>query len=159
MMFQRPPKRALPSWVVITALVLLSALASTGRDWLPGSGASDDRGAVTVGEGEEQVLDLYANRRSGEMVLVPGIVDAVLSDDNDGSRHQRFIVRLGSGHTLLIAHNIDLAPRVPLRVGDAVRVRGEYEWNEQGGVLHWTHDDPAGSHPGGWIEFEGDRYR
>jgi hypothetical protein len=158
-MTQRPSKRALPSWLFITALVLLGVLASTGRDWLPGSGRAGDGSAVAVDAGEAQVLDLFANRRSGEMVVVAGMVEAVLSDDNDGSRHQRFIVRMGSGHTLLIAHNIDLAPRVPLRVGDTVRVRGQYEWNEQGGLLHWTHDDPNGDHPGGWIEFEGDRYR
>lgn len=41
-----------------------------------------------------------------------GVVDRALSDDNDGSRHQRFILRLASGQTLLIAHNIDISLRI-----------------------------------------------
>jgi hypothetical protein len=151
-------RRGARPWIWVTALLVLSALVSLGRDRIPIPGAG---GAVDleVAGGDGQVLDLFESRRSGDMVEVAGLVEAVLSDDNNGSRHQRFILRMASGHTLLIAHNIDLARRVPLRVGDPVRVRGQYEWNEQGGVLHWTHDDPAGDHAGGWVELEGDRYR
>jgi hypothetical protein len=157
---RRSKSPAAPTWVWVIALLLVSVVASLVRDWLPWSDPSDGGIAITAEDGEEEeVLELFESRRSGEMVVVAGIVDGVLSDDNDGSRHQRFIVRTGSGHTLLVAHNIDLAPRVPLRAGDQVRLRGEYEWNDQGGVLHWTHDDRAGDHPGGWIEFQGDRYR
>lgn len=80
----------------------------------------------------------------------------VLPDDNDGSRHQRFIVRLDSGQTILIAHNIDIAPRIAsLNAGDAVDFNGEYEWNPKGGVVHWTHRDPAGRHPAGWLRHNG----
>ena len=99
------------------------------------------------------------NWRSGDQVRASGTVSRVLSDDNEGSRHQRFIVRLSSGRTLLIAHNIDLAPRVrSLNVGDTVSFYGQYEWNDKGGVIHWTHHDPRGSHVGGWIEHQGRRY-
>jgi hypothetical protein len=81
-----------------------------------------------------------------------GTVVKILPDDNDGSRHQRFIVRLSSGQSILIAHNIDLAPRVSaLREGDVISFSGEYEWNPKGGVVHWTHRDPNGRHPAGWI--------
>lgn len=93
-----------------------------------------------------------------EDVWVEGEAEVVklLSDDDKGSRHQRFIMRLASGHTLLIAHNIDLAPRVsPLQVGDTVSFRGEYVWNPKGGVVHWTHHDPKGRQAGGWIRREG----
>ena len=80
----------------------------------------------------------------------------ILPDDNQGQRHQRFIVRLDSGQTILIAHNIDLAPRVePLREGDGVEFSGEYEPNAKGGVVHWTHHYPAGRHPAGWIRHDG----
>jgi hypothetical protein len=92
------------------------------------------------------------------MVTTEGVVTRVLSDDTEGSRHQRFIVRLETDHTLLVSHNIDLAPRVPIQPGDALIIRGQYEWNAQGGLVHWTHHDPQGRHPGGWIEHAGHRY-
>ena len=100
-----------------------------------------------------------AQWRSGQQVQSRGTVTRVLSDDNDGSRHQRFILRIASGRTLLIAHNIDLAPRIgSLRTGDTVAFYGEYEWNDKGGVIHWTHHDPQGHHVGGWLEHNGRRY-
>lgn len=84
----------------------------------------------------------------------------MLSDDFDGSKHQRFIVRLYNGQTLLLAHNIDLAPRVDsLREGDRISFYGEYEWNPKGGIVHWTHHDPAGRHVAGWIKFRGKTYQ
>ncbi len=98
----------------------------------------------------------FANQTSNVQVEAEGTVVKVLPDDNEGSRHQRFIVRLPSGQTILIAHNIDLAPRVSsLREGDSVAFRGEYEWNAKGGVVHWTHHDPGGRHRGGWIKHNG----
>ena len=104
--------------------------------------------------------NVIATRRSSTQVQGSGTVTRVLSDDNDGSRHQRFILRLASGESLLIAHNIDLAPRVTgLNVGDRVSFNGEYEWNDRGGVIHWTHDDRRGSHIDGWVEHNGRRYQ
>lgn len=101
----------------------------------------------------------FDRAHSGRQVQGQGRVSRVLSDDNDGSRHQRFILTLVSGQTLLIAHNIDLAPRVAaLEVGDTVAFYGQYEWNDKGGVVHWTHRDPRGRHPGGWLEHNGRRY-
>lgn len=63
------------------------------------------------------------------------------------------ILQLRNRHTLLIAHNIDLADRVPVGLGDRLRFRGMYEWNERGGLVHWTHRDPMGNEAGGWIKF------
>lgn len=89
-----------------------------------------------------------------------GTVLRILSDDNEGSRHQRFILQLANGRTLLIAHNIDLAPRIPdLRPGDRVEFNGEFEPNPQGGVIHWTHHDPDGQHVDGWLRHEGRTYQ
>ena len=98
--------------------------------------------------------------RAGQQVSGSGTVERILSDDNRGSRHQRFILRLGSGRTLLVAHNIDLAPRVAsLRTGDTVSFYGEYEPNDRGGVIHWTHHDPQGRHQDGWLDHKGKRYQ
>lgn len=109
--------------------------------------------------GSARITEAHARQQSDVQVRGEGVVSKLLADDNNGSRHQRFILKLDNGLTLLIAHNIDLAPRIEtLRVGDRVRFNGEYEWNAKGGVLHWTHHDPAGRHEGGWLEHDGRRY-
>lgn len=113
------------------------------------------------GSGTDAVAaSAFANHKSNIQVQGSGQVIKVLSDDNNGSRHQRFIIKLASGQTLLIAHNIDLATRIDsLKVGDAVEFYGEYEWNPQGGVIHWTHHDPQGKHTAGWIKHNGQTYQ
>jgi len=114
----------------------------------------------TISGGDQILTSAFANHRSNVQVQGGGTVTKVLADDNDGSRHQRFIIQLGSGQTLLIAHNIDLSIRIDsLKVGDRVAFNGEYEWNPQGGVIHWTHHDPAGRHPSGWIKHNGRTYQ
>jgi len=101
-----------------------------------------------------------ATRADGLQLEGSGRVVALLPDDNKGSRHQRFIVEVDPGFTVLLAHNIDLAPRVaPLATGDRVSFNGEYVWNEKGGVVHWTHHDPGGRHVDGWIQREGQIYQ
>lgn len=93
---------------------------------------------------------------SGTQVHGSGIVTRILSEDDEGSRHQRFVLQRPSGQTLLVAHNIDLAPRLAgLRKGDTVEYYGEYQWNAEGGVVHWTHRDPAGRHAAGWLKHAG----
>jgi hypothetical protein len=110
--------------------------------------------------GQQQVINAFASEQSNLQVQVAAPVSRILPDDNQGSRHQRFILTLANGQTILVAHNIDLAPRVSgIAVGDSVTVAGEYEWNAKGGVIHWTHHDPSGSHLGGWIELKGNRYQ
>lgn len=109
--------------------------------------------------GETRLLEAFENGNSGVQVAGAGRVVRILADDNDGSRHQRFVLELSSGQTVLIAHNIDVAPRInSIREDDLVSFYGVYEWNSQGGVVHWTHHDPAGRHEGGWIEHRGKRY-
>lgn len=102
----------------------------------------------------------FAQQQSDVQIQGTGQVIKVLADDTKGSAHQRFILRLASGQTLLIAHNIDLAPRIAgLQVGDQVSFYGEYEWNAKGGVVHWTHHDPNGRHLGGWLKHQGRTYQ
>ena len=107
-------------------------------------------------EAVSATADRIGSEASNTQVQGTGVVSRMLSDDNDGSRHQRFILRLQSGQTLLVAHNIDLAPRInDLKEGDTVEYSGEYEWNPKGGVVHWTHRDPAGQHVTGWLKHDG----
>lgn len=102
----------------------------------------------------------FERRLSNIQAEGEGRVIKILPDDSDGRRHQKFVIRLASGQTILIAHNIDIAPRVPsLKPGDLISFCGEYEWNAEGGVVHWTHHDPSGSHPSGWIKRSGEVFR
>jgi hypothetical protein len=109
-------------------------------------------------EAEDLLTRAFETRASNLQVQGTGTVIRILRDDRDGARHQRFLLRLRSGQTLLVAHNIDVAPRVPVEEGDGVGFNGEYEWNEQGGVLHWTHRADRGDHADGWLEHRGRRY-
>lgn len=96
----------------------------------------------------------------GGQVQGEGTVIQLLADDHQGIRHQKFILRLSSGQTVLVAHNIDLARKVEsLRVGDLVMFSGEFAANPQGGVIHWTHRDPSGRHPTGWLKHRGTTYQ
>ncbi len=113
----------------------------------------------SVARSDAILAKAFANHLSNLRVAGQGVVTDMLPDDNGGGRHQRFIVRLGTGQTVLIAHNIDIAAKIrAIREGDTVRFSGEYEWNDKGGVIHYTHHDPKARHPGGWVEIAGKRY-
>ena len=119
----------------------------------PDKPASDDGYAV--------VKSLFEAGTSDAWIECAGEVVHILPTDNYGSRHQQFLVEVGGEITLKIAHNIDLAKVVPIAKGDWVSMKGEYEWNEKGGVLHWTHHNPSPNpvKPGGWIEHKGVLYK
>jgi hypothetical protein len=102
----------------------------------------------------------FEGRNSDLIVAASATVIAVLPDDTIGDAHQRILTRLDSGLTLLLSHNIDLAPRVHRpQTGAAIAFKGEYEYNPKGGVVHWTHRDPKGWHEDGWVDYAGERYQ
>ena len=65
----------------------------------------------------------------------------------------------GCDLTVRVETNVDLTGPVPLSLGEHVTVRGEYEYYPLGGVIHWTHHDPRGRHPGGYIISDGRVYQ
>ncbi len=133
--------------LVIVVLVIAASYAAFDHFHAPDAGTARTSAATASSFGAEQ--DRAEITGVGEVVKI-------LPDDNQGSRHQRFILRLSSGQTVLVAHNIDLAPKVaPLAQGDSVEFKGEYIWTKKGGTVHWTHHDPAGRHPGGWLKRDG----
>lgn len=152
-------------------LLLVIAIALTYTVWHFSSAQSitADASALTTAPAEhehtrdadhDRILQAFRARESGVAVQGQGRVIKVLPDDNDGSRHQRFILRLDQDMTLLLAHNIDLAPRLAgLQSGDEVAFSGTYEWNAKGGVVHWTHHDPRGQHKAGWLRYKGSSYQ
>jgi len=144
-------------------LALMAGLAACGGE-PPGNAAGGSAGAAEAPTGSSDsdaiLAKAYGERAADLQVEGQGAVVRLLPDDEDGSRHQRFIIRLDSGQTLLVAHNIDLAPRIPgLQLGDAVAFHGMYEWSEEGGTIHWTHRDPAGEPAGGWLRHGGRTYQ
>ncbi|WP_269620553.1 DUF3465 domain-containing protein [Zhongshania aquatica] len=155
--------------VIITALVLAAlysvyqknpGIASEIIAIVPAEWAEKFKTTSATSNSDDILAKAFQQRRSDVQVRGSGIVIKVLPDDTKGSQHQRFIIKLASGQTVLIAHNIDLAPRLGgLAAGDRVEFYGEYEWNSQGGVVHWTHRDPAGRHIDGWLQYRGRQYQ
>jgi hypothetical protein len=146
---RRAGGRVVPLRVLLTAVAVLAAVMLAqlvGR-----APAPTDRPSA--------VAEAFRAGRSNVWVETAGVVERSLPDDRAGSRHQRFVVRLEGGQTVLVSHNLDLAPRAHVAAGDSVAFRGEYEWNDLGGVVHWTHHDPDGHMPGGWIRAGGHTYR
>lgn len=104
-----------------------------------------------------KIRDSASNPDAKFWTTIQGTVVKLLKDDREGDQHQRFLIRVAPDITLLVAHNIDLAQRIPVQAGATVVISGEYIWNNKGGLMHWTHHDPRGR-KGGWIEFAGKRY-
>jgi hypothetical protein len=157
-MSPRAIRRALGLSLVV--LMLTGGLVGCSPGTPAGVPAATSPASAGAASGDAVFAEAFAEQRSGLLVQGRGTVERLLADDTDGDRHQRFVVRLASGQTLLIVHNLDVAPRVEeLQVGGPVAFKGEYEWNGQGGLVHWTHHDPDGSHAPGWIEFRGKKYQ
>lgn len=160
--------RSKPRGLIAILLAVLGGLGYLGREFFFADASKADSpnfdssvqttGTTDPGAGLRAIREAFAQKKSDLLVEVRGRVKRTLADDREGSPHQKWILELEDGHTVLVAHNLDLAPRVPLQAGDVIIVRGEYEYSREGGVLHWTHDDPAGRHPGGWVELKGKRY-
>ncbi|PID75977.1 MAG: hypothetical protein CSB23_00875 [Deltaproteobacteria bacterium] len=108
----------------------------------------------------QQLAQAYREKKKDLQVQGEGIVIKLLADDLEGSRHQKFLVRVSADQTILIAHNIDLAPRInDLKKGDKVAFAGVYEYQKKGGVVHWTHHNPTNRSPEGWIRHNDRIYR
>lgn len=115
---------------------------------------------ATAQPDDQAIVQDFQQHRSAIEVTADGTVIRLLPDSTGPSgAHERFIIRLSGGTlTLLIDHNVAIAQRAPVRDGDHVIVHGEYIWNPQGGLIHFTHHDPQGTHEGGYIEDNGQLY-
>ena len=107
------------------------------------------------------VCAAYNAGRSHVEVVAGGTVTRVFGTRaGRSSPHEGFLMKLASGCdvTVRVEANTDFTGEFPLREGDAVDVKGEYEYYSRGGVIHWTHRDPRGRHEGGFIETGGKFY-
>jgi hypothetical protein len=116
----------------------------------PSAASGMDAGAIT---------EAFGAQRNVPQVQGSGVVTKVLKDDTKGLKHQKFLLKVSDSITILIAHNIDLAPRVAdINEGDVVEFKGEYIYTPKGGTVHWTHKDPRGNHQAGWLKHNGKTY-
>ena len=104
-------------------------------------------------------------------LTIEGAVSKLLPDSHEGAHHQKFVVNLHDNHTILVAHNLERAYRVPVKIGDKVEIHGTYVWNKLGGIIHNTHHDDrkacrktnnghvicGPSHEDGWIILSGQK--
>ncbi len=140
-------KQRLIQFIIVAALLMLALYINQSDKTVTQPPSTDIK--VTKIDG---VVLAYTQKKSDVQVEGKGRVVKLLADDMKGAKHQRFLVRYNDQQTLLISHNIDLAPRIDiLQVGDIVEFYGEYEYNKKGGIIHWTHHDPGGRHPDGWL--------
>ena len=134
--------------------------SSTGGGSSDGASAAPDGDKPAAAGSDAVIGKLFEEQQSNVQVRGSGTVTRLLDDDNTGDRHQRFILELASGQTLLVAHNIDVAPRLDgLAVGDTVEFYGVYEYSDKGGTIHWTHRDPDGRHIAGWLKWDGQTFQ
>jgi hypothetical protein len=144
-------------------MLLLTACSQTDSSSSVAFEALSTASNAQAGQHQAEFLSagvLFAQQAKHEMVDGAGRVVRLLDDDNKGARHQRFIVQIAGGQTLLFAHNIDLALRIDtLKVDDQIEFRGEYSYNPKGGVVHWTHLDSRQQHEAGWIKHNGITYQ
>ena len=144
---------------IITALIVaaLSAFGFANQNPKTETQATTSTQSHTA---KSDVERAYSAKRSDVQVQGSGVVIKSLRDDNEGHRHQKFILRLALGTTILVAHNIDLAPKITsLKKGDTVMFNREYEYDSRGGVVHWTHHDPQRHHANGWLKHNGKTYQ
>jgi hypothetical protein len=145
-------------FVRATALLLVATVALPAQATMAAPrarGTAREAGAPRD-TGESALRAAASAQKRNLPIEFSATVVKLLKDDREGISHQRFLVK-AAGLSILVAHNLDLAERAPVKVGDVVRLRGEYVWNNKGGVMHWTHHDPRGRHAAGFIEVGGQR--
>ncbi len=158
-------KQFLVLLAVCVALSLVACKAPNNPQTTAGQAQTTEQQAVQISAQPSASMDAgaiteaFAAHRNLPQVHGSGIVTKVLKDDTKGLQHQKFLLKVSDNITILIAHNIDLAPRVAdVKEGDVVEFKGEYIYTPKGGTVHWTHKDPRGNHQAGYLKHNGKTY-
>jgi len=109
-----------------------------------------------------QICSLYSSGQGGVEVIGQGTVLAVLGTrEGRSGQHEGFLLRLHQQCDLMVRveTNVDITGPVPVRDGEIVTVKGQFENDPMGGVIHWTHHDPRGRHVSGYVEAGGKLYQ
>jgi hypothetical protein len=136
------PAKRLCAWIGIVVALAPAGCASGGT-----TQTDDANGAV---------YDAWRTGRSHLELTASGSVARTLGLRRGPSgMHEGFLLHLrgsaGRGLTIRVEDNVDLTGPIPMAAGDDVEVRGEYVYDERGGLIHYTHLDPRGRHPGGYV--------
>lgn len=148
-----------------TTIKFIALVAILALSWYYNQGSHDknqkiEEHSLESFNTEQTLRNYYEQRISGKMIKLSAKVIKLLADDLEAPRHQKFIIKVASDMTILVTHNIDLADRInSLKVGDNIQLYGQYEWNQRGGIVHWTHHDPKGKRQAGWIQHQGKTYK
>ncbi|MES1987841.1 MAG: DUF3465 domain-containing protein [Pseudomonadota bacterium] len=143
---------------VLYLILLLSVLGACRQHEAATPSVAESQVSTQVQHNNDAVIQAFHDKKSNIFVEGNGVVKKLLPEDDNGLRHQKFLVKISDEQTLLFAHNIDLTSAIPLAVGDTIQFRGEYVYNPKGGIVHWTHRDPHGKIEGGWIKYKGTTY-
>ncbi len=125
---------------------------------ITGCGAASQNATVN----NSAVYAAFASGTSGVEVSAAGRVTRTLGMRTGRSGiHEGFLMRADGKPALVVRveDNVDLTGPIPLSEGERVVVHGQYEYYPRGGVIHWTHHDPAGRHPNGYIIVGGKTYQ
>ena len=98
-----------------------------------------------------------ANPNGHAQVYIPdAVVTRVLGErDSRSGVHEGFIVRVDR-RTYKVEDNVNITGPIPLERGDVVSLLGQLECDDY--VIHWTHHDPRGRHPSGYVKVNGKLY-
>lgn len=140
-----------PILAVLTAATLLMSGCGVATQF---AGTANQASAIQAQKAKKADVTPTANK---DWKFVEGTVTKLLPDDLNGSKHQHFLMEVSPKKIVKIAHNIDLAAYVPVKVGDKVKAKCEYIKSSPYDVVHWTHYDPRGGE-GGYLELNGKIY-
>jgi len=107
----------------------------------------------------DRLIESFEQGRTGIWVSAEAPVSVLLGDETiAGKLHQRFAIRPNEEITIQVRHSVVDSERVPVQVGDIIRVQGYYQWDARGGFISRTFHDPSQPGSGGWVEHKGQRY-
>ncbi|MBA3856446.1 MAG: hypothetical protein C0507_05995 [Cyanobacteria bacterium PR.3.49] len=143
--------------LILTCCAILTSCAQAQNPRPVPAPAKDAQTAAPV-PGDAEAIRAQQLQLVKVPLTVTAPVKKMLKYDDRGLPHEKFLLLLSNGTTILVAHNTKMAPYVPIQPGDTVTVHGEYIWNKKGGLIHWTHHSDSPNHAGGYIDFNGKRY-
>lgn len=147
-----PRKKRKLSPILTGGIVVVAVSIVLGWTWHSLPGYDFEPGVHVV----EQAF--YA-KQSNLMVEVDGEVVRTIRPGAGNRGYQEFQMRMPNGQLILVVHEHAHDKQVPVTERDQVKVRGNYQWTELGGVIRGTQRDPSMQRRHGWIEHKGKRYQ